>query len=87
MSTHLLPDNPYSAADTGPMDLHARHRSPQRQGIGSTAAVTIAAIFGVVAVAALLVLTGNAKDATTLATLAILVGVGLAIGFRKQWTR
>jgi hypothetical protein len=73
------------------MSVHAApdpdEQPPARQGIGPVAAVLVAAIVALTAIVITLVVTGHAENATGIATISILSGVGMAIGFRKQWTR
>ena len=86
MSTHLDPGRGDDAV-TAPVDVGPRHRDPVRAGVSPVVTVVLAAIAAVVLVVAMLVLAGHAEGAAGLATLSMLLGVGMAIGFRKQWTR
>jgi FtsH-binding integral membrane protein len=60
---------------------------PTRPRIGGATAVILAAILGVTAVVIALVAAGYPVEAADLATVAIVFGTALAVGFRRQWTR
>lgn len=55
--------------------------------IGQTSVVILAVITAIVVVSVALIVKGAVEQAESLSTCSIVIGAGLAIGFRKRWAR
>jgi len=68
-------------------DVPTEEFGEPRRRPGSPLVVVLAGITATTLIVLALVIAGAHEQAESVATLAMLLGAGLAVGFRSQWTR